>query len=191
MDKCKVIKHNWVRTNSESTGSSLLLSVYRQCSRLFFVCPPHPATMTTYTTWTRQKAFATFSTSPSSTSDPWYYHRLVPPTSPSLFSPRFCWSSEGENRNRKVMSVSGHLCPQHTGSWRKAGENNTFTILTFREPREKKLMLKYYIFGLLCIINSCLCISFPACECVDIHCVCAQHLQEGKKNTLRKPFPIR
>lgn len=42
-------------------------------------------------------------------------------------------------------------------------------------------MLKYYIFGLHCIINSCLCISFAVCECVDIHPVCARHLQEGAK----------
>ncbi|CAF93500.1 unnamed protein product [Tetraodon nigroviridis] len=41
-----------------------------KCSRLSSACPPHPATMTTYTTWTRRKAFATSSTSPSSTSDP-------------------------------------------------------------------------------------------------------------------------
>lgn len=61
----------------------------------------------------------------------------------------------------------------------------------FQGTMVEKQMLKYYIFGLLCIINSCLCISFPACECVDIHRVCAWHLQEGEKNTLRKPFPIR
>lgn len=50
-------------------------------------------------------------------------------------------------------------------------------------------MLKYYIFGLHCIINSCLCISFAVCECVDIHPVCARHLQEGaKKPRIHKTF---
>lgn len=51
-------------------ASHHFLSVYSQSSRLSFVCPLHPATTTTYTTWMRRKACATFSTSPSSTSDP-------------------------------------------------------------------------------------------------------------------------
>lgn len=41
-----------------------------QCSRLSFVCPLHPAITTTYTTWTRQKAYVTFLTSQFSTFDP-------------------------------------------------------------------------------------------------------------------------
>lgn len=49
-------------------------------------------------------------------------------------------------------------------------------------------MLKYYIFGFPCIINSCLCISFPACEYVDIHCVCARRLQEWKKKHVKNTF---
>lgn len=81
--------------------------LHLQCSRLSSVCPLHPATMTTYTTWTRQKACVTFLTSPSSTSDPWDFCQWVVPKHANLpsFSPRVCPFAVGKKRRSKANMI--------------------------------------------------------------------------------------
>lgn len=120
------------------------LSPCSQSSRLCFASRLRPATTTTYTTWTRRKACATFSTSPSSTSDP--RSLLFGPGEPSggrAGVPGLLPEPEPEP-NIQISYFQGNLGGKKT-------EEVYFWIHM------------YY---------SCLCIGFPVCECVDIQCVC-------------------
>lgn len=108
-----------------SRTSHLFLCLFRlQCSRLSSVCPLHPVTTTTYTTWTRQKACVTFLMSPFSTSDPWDCCQGGKKNAnlPS-FSPRFCsihWRWEEVQQSQyDLMSVQGHLCTDSVSSVRQ------------------------------------------------------------------------
>lgn len=137
------------------TSHIFLCLFHLQCSRLSSVCPLHPATTTTYTTWMRQKACATSLTSPYSTSDPWDccqsekqfpIHANLPSFSPS---PPPSTGSEGEKRCRKANMIQwafkdtsaltqgaqaelSQTVARCTASWRNTGENKTFYLLLFQ-----------------------------------------------------------
>lgn len=134
-----------------------------QCSRLSYDCLLHPATTTTYTTWMRQKACATSSTSPFSTSDLGDGRRQsgklfpsqanLPSFSPrSPPSPHWRWRWEEvqrspcdpDERSRTPLALTrwartelSQTVARCTALWRNTGENKTFYLLLFQGDRVK------------------------------------------------------
>ncbi len=130
------------------TSHLLLCVLHLQCSRLSSVCRLHPATTTTYTTWTRQKACVTSLTSPFWTSDLWdrcqFSKHANLPSFFSKFPPplplQWRWE-EVQESYYDLMSVQGHLCTDTVGSRWAQWDSSSMYSLVKKYRQEQKILL--------------------------------------------------